>query len=142
MSINRVVLVGNLTRDPELRSTPSGLSVLKMGMAFNDRRRNQESGDWEEVANFIDVTMFGNRADAVSRIVKKGMRVGVDGKLRWRQWESQSGEKRSAIEVIADDIQFLDARDGGQAGAGQGEGSKASFSESPVGDLEGEEIPF
>lgn len=136
MSINRVVLVGRLTRDPELRATAGGMSVLKMGLAFNDRRKNQQTGEWEEYANFVDVTMFGNRAESVSRIVSKGMRVGVDGKLRWRQWESQSGEKRSAIEVIADDIEFLDSR-------GEGGGGGRSFEPPTPADLPADdEIPF
>lgn len=139
MSINRVVLVGRLTRDPELRSTPGGMSVLKMGLAFNDRRKNSSSGEWEEISNFIDVTLFGTRAEGVSKVVKKGMRIGVDGKLRWRQWETQSGDKRSAIEVIADDVEFLDSREGGGGGYSapaptQGTGS--------ANDLDGEEIPF
>jgi len=139
MSINRVVLVGRLTRDPELRSTPSGMSVLKMGLAFNDRRKNPSSGEWEEISNFIDVTMFGTRAEGVNKVVKKGMRIGVDGKLRWRQWETPDGSKRSAIEVIADDVEFLDAREGGSGG---GAPSAPAPSHGGADDLGGEEIPF
>lgn len=138
MSINRVVIVGRLTSDPELRATPGGMSILKMRLAFNDRRKNPETGDWEEAPNFIDVTLFGSRAEGVARVVNKGMRIGVDGKLRWRQWETPQGEKRSAIEVIADDIEFLDSRD---SGAGTSVPPVADTS-APDDDLGGEEIPF
>lgn len=138
MSINRVILTGNLTRDPELRSTPGGMSILKLGLAFNDRRKNSESGAWEDVPNFIDVTMFGTRAESLSRMLTKGMRIGIDGKLRWRQWESPSGEKRSAIEVIADDIEFLDSRAGASGG---GFTPPVDAEPGPEPD-DGEEIPF
>jgi single-strand DNA-binding protein len=138
MSINRVVLVGRLTADPEMRAVPSGMSVLKMRLAFNDRRKNAQTGDWDEHANYIDVTMFGTRAEGVSRVVTKGMRIGVDGKLRWREWESQTGEKRSALEVIADDIEFLDSR-----GEGGGGGSGRTFAAPATPDLPSDdEIPF
>lgn len=135
MSINRVIITGNLTRDPELRATGSGMSVLKMGMAVNDRRKNQQSGEWEDYANFVDVTMFGARAEAVSRFLSKGTKVAIEGKLRWSQWESQQGEKRSKLEVVADEIEFLSARDGGS--------SYTPPADSGTRDIdEGEEIPF
>ena len=85
MSINRVVITGNVTRDPELREGASGTSVLSMSVAVNDRRRNTESGDWEEVANFVDVTMFGNRAQALSNLLTKGAKVALEGRLRFQQ---------------------------------------------------------
>jgi len=143
MSVNRVILTGNLTRDPELRSTAGGMSILKMGLAFNDRRKNAESGTWEEVPNFVDVTMFGNRAESLSRMLTKGMRIGVDGKLRWSQWESPQGDKRSKLEVIADDIEFLDSR-GGSGSGGQGGGTYNAAPEPSGGSSDdlGEEIPF
>jgi single-strand DNA-binding protein len=137
MSINRVVIVGRLTSDPELRATPGGMSILKMRLAFNDRRKNAETGEWEETPNYIDVTLFGSRAEGVSRIVTKGMRIGVDGKLRWRQWETPQGEKRSAIEVIADDIEFLDSREGGAGPYPPPPGEPIE-----PDDRGGEEIPF
>lgn len=135
MSINRVVISGNLTRDPELRATGSGMSVLKMGVAVNDRRKNQQSGEWEDYANFVDVTMFGARAEAVSRFLTKGTKVAIEGKLRWSQWESQQGEKRSKLEVVADEIEFLSSRDGGSSSytPPADSGSDADL---------GEEIPF
>ena len=96
MSINRVIITGNLTRDPELRSTASGMPVLGFGVAVNDRRRNQQTGEWEDYPNFIDCTMFGARAESVSRFLSKGSKVAIEGKLRWSQWE-RDGQKRSKI---------------------------------------------
>ena len=109
MSINRVVLSGNLTRDPDLRCTAGGTAVLGFGIAVNDRRKNAQTGEWEDVPNFIDCTMFGNRADAVSKFLAKGMKVAIEGKLRWSQWE-KDGQKRSKIEVIADEIVLMQQR--------------------------------
>ncbi len=103
MSINRVVISGNLTRDPELRHTQSGTSVLSIGIAVNDRHKNASTGEWEDYANFIDCTLFGNRAEAMDKLLKKGSKVTIDGKLRWSQWE-RDGQKRSKIEVIVQDI--------------------------------------
>lgn len=113
MSINRVVLTGNLTRDPELRSTSSGMAVLKLGIAVNDRRKNQQTGEWEDVPNFVDVTVFGARAEALTRFLSKGSKVAIEGKLRWSSWETPQGEKRSKIEVVADEIEFLSSRNSG-----------------------------
>ena len=109
MSINRVVISGNLTRDPELRSTSGGTQVLSFGVAVNDRRRNQQTGEWEDYPNFIDCTMFGARAEALSRYLSKGTKVAIEGKLRWSQWE-RDGQKRSKIEVIVDELEFMSSR--------------------------------
>lgn len=115
MSINRVVISGNLTRDPDLRSTASGMPVLGFGVAVNDRRKNQQTGEWEDYPNFIDCTMFGARAQSVSRFLSKGSKVAIEGKLRWSQWE-RDGQKRSKIEVIVDEIEFM-SRQHGQLGS-------------------------
>jgi len=109
MSINRVVLTGNLTRDPEIRRTQSGMAIMSFGIAVNDRRRNSQTGEWEDYANFIDCTMFGTRAESVANYISKGSRVGLEGKLRWSQWERE-GQKRSKLEVIVDEIEFLSPR--------------------------------
>ena len=106
MSINRVSISGNLTRDPELRSTQSGVSVLGFGVAVNERRKNQQTGEWEDRPNFVDCTMFGARAEGVSRYLSKGSKVAVDGQLKWSQWE-RDGQKRSKLEVIVNDIEFM-----------------------------------
>lgn len=111
MSINRVIISGNLTRDPELRSTASGLQVLGFGVAVNDRRKNQQTGEWEDYPNFIDCTMFGARAEGLSRYLDKGAKVSIEGKLRWSQWE-RDGIKRSKIEVVVDDIELMSGRGG------------------------------
>ena len=115
MSINRVIISGNLTRDPELRSTASGLAVLGFGVAVNDRRKNQQTGEWEDYPNFIDCTMFGARAESLSRYLNKGAKVSVEGKLRWSQWERE-GQKRSKIDVIVDEIVLMSARQEAQGG--------------------------
>ncbi len=117
MSINRVMISGNLTRDPELRSTAGGTSVLKLGVAVNDRRKNQQTGEWEDVPNFVDCTIFGTRADALAQYLGKGQKVAIEGKLRFSSWESQQGEKRSKLEVVVDEIEFMSSR--GEGGGGR-----------------------
>lgn len=130
MSINRVLISGNLTRAPELRSTASGLAVLGFGVAVNDRRKNPQTGEWEDYPNFIDCTMFGARAESLSRYLSKGMKVAIEGKLRWSQWE-RDGQKRSKIEVIVDDLEFMSSRADNPAGGG-GAGSAYSASAASV----------
>lgn len=115
MSINHVAITGNLTRDPELRSTAGGTAVMSFGIAVNDYRKNQQTGEWEDYPNFIDCTMFGARAQSVSRFLSKGSKVAIEGKLRWSQWE-RDGQKRSKIEVIVDEIEFM-SRQQGQLGS-------------------------
>lgn len=110
MSINRVCISGNLTRDPELRATAGGTQVLSFGVAVNDRRRNAQTGEWEDYPNFVDCTMFGNRAEAVSRFLAKGMKVAIEGKLRYSSWE-KDGQKRSKLEVIVDEIEVMVRRE-------------------------------
>ena len=106
MAINRVNISGNLTRDPELRSTASGTSVLWFCVAVNDRRKNPQTGEWEDYPNFVECTMFGARADAVSRYLSKGSKVAIEGKLRYSSWE-KDGQKRSKLEVVVDEIEFM-----------------------------------
>lgn len=142
MSINRVIITGNLTRDPELNRSQSGMAILKMGVAVNDRRKNSTTGEWEDSVNFVDVTMFGTRAESVSRFLSKGKQVGIEGKLRWHQWESAAGEKRSKLEVIADDIElFGGPRDGGSGGS-SGRSEAPSYADAPADVPPGEDIPF
>lgn len=108
-NINRVMLSGNLTRSPELKTTPGGMAVLQMGIAVNGRRKNSQTGQWEDVPNYFDLTMFGNRAQAVSQYLDKGTKVMVDGELRWRSWQDQDGQNRSKVEVIVNEIEFARA---------------------------------
>ena len=112
-NINRVVLVGNLTRDPELRHTPSGTPVCKLRVAVNTRQKDQATGQWGDKPNYFDVTVWGNQAESCSQYLSKGRPVGVDGRLDWREWEAQDGTKRQAVEIIADNVQFLGSREGG-----------------------------
>lgn len=111
MSINRVVISGNLTRDPELRSTSGGLSILSFGVAVNDRRKNSSTGEWEDVPNFVDVTVFGRRADALNRYLSKGTKVAIEGKLRFEQWEAKDGSRRSKLSVVADEVELMGGRE-------------------------------
>ena len=132
MSINRVIISGNLTRDPELRSTAGGMPVLGFGVAVNDRRKNQQTGEWEDYPNFVDCTMFGKRAEAVGRYLNKGTKVSIEGKLRWSQWERE-GQKRSKIEVIVDELEFMSSRgDSSSYGGGMGGGYSAPAPAAPA----------
>lgn len=106
MSINRVNITGNLTRDPDLRHTSGGTAVLGIGVAVNDRRKNPQTGVWEDVPNFVDCTMFGARAESVARFLSKGSKVAIEGKLRYSSWE-KDGQKRSKLEVVVDEIEFM-----------------------------------
>lgn len=135
MSINRVIVSGNLTRDPELRKTAGGMTVMQFGIAVNDRRKNQ-NGEWEDYPNFIDCTMFGTRAEAVSRYMAKGGKVAIEGKLRWSQWE-KDGSKRSKIEVIVDEIELM-SRSGNAAPSA----APAPAAPAPGPAVYDEDIPF
>lgn len=152
MSINRVIISGNLTRDPDLRSTASGMVVLSLGVAVNDRRRNQQTGEWEDYPNFVDCTMFGTRAESLARFLSKGTKVTIEGKLRWSQWE-RDGQKRSKLEVVVDDLEFMSSRNGGQQGGynngGYGNQSYAPAAPAPAApvietssSVYDEDIPF
>lgn len=113
MSINSVCISGFLTRDPELRATAAGTQVLSFGIAVNDRRKNPQTGEWEDYPNYIDCTMFGTRAEAVGRYISKGSKVAIEGKLRYSSWE-RDGQKRSKLEVIVDEIEFMSKGQNGQ----------------------------
>ena len=157
MSINRVNISGNLTRDPELRATAGGTQVLSFGVAVNDRRKNPQTGDWEDYPNFVDCTMFGTRAEAVSRYLSKGTKVAIEGKLRYSSWE-RDGQRRSKLEVIVDEIEFMSrGSQGGQGGYGQNGGNSygggyapaaapqaapAPVQAPPAVDVYDEDIPF
>ena len=120
-NINRVVLTGNLTRDPELRSTPSGTSVCSLRIACNTRRKDS-SGNWVDKPNYFDVTVWGAQGENCAQYLAKGRPVAVDGRLEWREWDDQNGNKRQAVDIIADSVQFLGGRD--DAGGNGGNGSR------------------
>lgn len=108
MSINKVMVTGNLTRDSELRTTQSGMPVLNLGVAVNERRKNQQTGQWEDHPVFVDCTMFGTRAEKIAPYLVKGTKVAVEGRLRYSSWEDRaSGQRRSKLDVTVDDIEFM-----------------------------------
>jgi len=144
-NINRVVLVGNLTKDPELRHTPSGTAVCSLRLAVNTRRKDAATGEWTEKPNYFDITVWGSQGENCAQYLSKGRPVGVDGRLEWREWEAQDGSKRQAVEVIADTVQFLGSRGeaGGEpqyvpASATAQSGGDADFASSAADD----DIPF
>ena len=104
MNINSVILTGNLTRDPELRSTSSGTHVLQFSIAVNDRVK--DGGEWKDRPNYIDCTMFGTRAESLSKFLHKGSKIGVQGKLHWSSWE-KDGQRRSKVEVWPEMVELL-----------------------------------
>ena len=118
-NINRVVLVGNLTKDPELRHTPSGTAVCSLRLAVNTRRKDSATGEWTEKPNYFDITVWGNQGESCAQYLSKGRPVAVDGRLEWREWDAQDGTKRQAVEVIADSVQFLGGRTDAEGGQPQ-----------------------
>jgi len=146
-NINVVVITGNLTRDPELRSTPGGTSVCKLRVAVNSRRKDQ-SGNWVDKPNYFDVTVWGAQGENCANYLSKGRPVAVEGRLDWREWESQEGQKRQAVEIIADSVQFLGSREG--SGNGNGNGFPSSDVPADTSDFESanaggggdDDIPF
>jgi single-strand DNA-binding protein len=117
-NINRVILTGNLTRDPELRSLPSGTQVCELRVAVNSSRKD-ESGNWVDKPNYFNVKVWGAQGENCATYLAKGRPVAIDGRLDWREWEGQNGEKRQAVEIVADRVQFLGSRDGaGEQGGG------------------------
>ena len=139
MNINRVVLTGNLTRDPELRSTGGGLAVCKLGIAVNTRRKNSD-GNWEEKPNYFRVTVFGKQAENCGQYLKKGRPVAIDGRLEWSQWETE-GQKRESVDIIADSVQFLGGRDDASNGNGYSSGVKPAEGDVPIDSGDFETVP-
>ena len=149
-NINRVVLTGNLTRDPELRALPSGTSVCSMRVACNTRRKDA-SGEWVDKPNYFDVTVWGAQGENCSRYLSKGRPVAIDGRLEWREWQDKEGNTRQSIDIIADAVQFLGGRDeSGGSGAGNGFTAQsdipvdtADFAAAPAGPpTKDDDIPF
>ena len=144
-NINSVVLVGNLTRDPELRHTPAGTAVTTLRIAVNDRVKRGE--EWQDAAYYFDVTVWGRTAENCAQYLAKGRPVGVQGKLTWREWDAQDGTKRQSVEVVADNVQFLGGRDGGGDAAGGGQqfvpqGASQSPSDDFPAAAADDDIPF
>jgi single-strand DNA-binding protein len=117
-NINRVVITGNLTRDPELRSLQSGNSVCSLRIASNSRRKDGASGEWVDKPNYFSVTVWGAQGENCARFLSKGRPVCIDGRLDWREWQAQDGSKRESVEIVAESVQFLGSP--GEGGGGQG----------------------
>ncbi len=142
-AINRVVLVGNLTRDPELRHTPSGTAVCNLRLAVNTRRKD-ETGQWVDKPNYFDVTVWGNQGERCAQYLAKGRPVAVDGRLEWREWETPEGNKRQAVDIVADTVQFLGGRGDGEGGGGgyiPAEAAAAPAGDFPTSPTD-DDIPF
>lgn len=120
-SVNQVILMGNLTRDPEIRQTPSGQSVCSFSLALN-RAYKDQAGEWQEATDYIDCVAWGPLGERISQYLSKGRRALVQGRLQSRSWE-QDGQKRSKVEVLASDVTFLDGRDSGDSGSAGGSSS-------------------
>ena len=149
-NINRVVLVGNLTKDPELRTTPGGTSLCKLRLAVNTRRKDQ-SGQWVDKPNYFDITVWGQQGENCATYLQKGRPVAIDGRLEWREWDATDGSgKRQSVEIIADSVQFLGGRDDGGNGNGQRftpesdvPADTADFAPAPAGPgASDDDIPF
>jgi single-strand DNA-binding protein len=142
-NINRVVLTGNLTRDPELRSLPSGMSVCNLRIASNTRRKGA-SGEWEDKPNYFSVTVWGAQGENCARFLSKGRPVALDGRLEWREWQGQDGAKRESVEIVADSVQFLGSRGDGDTAGGGNQFVPAGASQGADADFSGadDDIPF
>jgi single-strand DNA-binding protein len=137
-NINRVIITGNLTKDPELGSVPAtGTSVCTLRVACNGRRKNS-AGQWEDQPNYFDVTVWGQQGENCAQYLRKGRGVAVDGRLRWREWTSQEGQKRQAVDIIAESVQFLPGRDDAGNGNGFSGNARATENDIPIdtGDFE------
>jgi len=149
-NINRVIITGNLTADPELQSLPSGTSVCRLRVAVNRRYKDSSSGEWTEKPNYFTVKVWGAQGENCANYLSKGRPVAIDGRLEWSQWESQDGGKREAVEIIADTVQFLGG--GGDGGGGNGHrftpesdvpADTSDFAPAPAGGVVGDDdIPF
>ena len=135
MSINRVIISGNLTRDPELRMTSGGTQVMSFGVAVSDRKRNPDTGEWENYPNFVDCTMFGTRSEALSKILSKGMKVALEGRLRFSAWE-RDGQRRTKLEVVVDELELL-SRNSDKAQVQASSGSMVLHTDGSVSEVQG-----
>ena len=147
-NINRVVLTGNLTSDPELSSLPSGTQVCKLRLAVNRRYKDQSSGEWVEKPNYFEIKVWGAQGENCANYLSKGRPVAVDGRLEWREWEDKQGNKRQSIDIIADSVQFLGSRDNAENGGrftpqSDVPADTADFQSAPSGGGSGDDdIPF
>jgi single-strand DNA-binding protein len=127
-NLNRVILTGHLTQDPELRSTSGGITICNLRVASNTRRKNAATGEWTDKPNYFDVTMFGAQGETAARYLTKGRGIAVDGRLDWREWQTQDGSNRQAVQIIADTVQFLGSSDRAANGQPPDTGLRATAS--------------
>ena len=146
-SYNRVILVGNLTRDPELRYIPSGTAVSEIGLAVNDRVKKE--GQWTDETTFVDVTLWARTAEIANEYLSKGSNILIEGRLKFDSWENNEGQKRSKLRVVADRMQMLGSRQGGREGGREGSAAGETGETAAVGSPGGgpqppkeDEIPF
>jgi len=146
-SYNRVILMGNLTRDPELRYLPSNTPVVNFGMAMNRRYKNQQ-GEQQEEVTFVDCEAFARPAEIINQYMGKGKPIHVEGRLRLDQWQSQDGQNRSKLKVVVENFQFVGGGDGGQGGGAAQGGAQAAGQPAGQGPAQGhqpveeDDIPF
>ena len=115
-NLNRVVITGNLPRDPELRNLPSGVAVCNLRVAVNSRRKDNQTGEWVDKPNYFNVKVWGAQGENCAQYLSKGRPVAIDGRLDWSEWEDQQGNKRQSVDIIADSVQFLGSREGSENG--------------------------
>ncbi len=145
-NVNRVVVSGNLTKDPELRQLAGGNSVCKLRIAVNTRKKDRDSNQWSDVPNYFDVTVWGAQGENVAKYLQKGSPLLIDGRLEWREWQAQDGTNRQSVEIIAENTQFIGGRDSGgqdRSGGGGGEfapGPDRGLQSVPAAD--DDDIPF
>ena len=142
MNINKVIVSGNLTRDPELRASAGGTQVVRFGVAVNDRVRDQQTGEWRDHANFVDCVAFGNHGEALSKILRKGSKVTVEGKLHFSSWQGQDGSKRSRLEVFVDHVDLMSRAQQTVAGDEQPLSADQLVSDYGAVEVADEDIPF
>lgn len=143
MSINKVMITGNLTRDAELRTTPSGTSILNIGVAVNERRKSAQTGEWEDYPNFVDCTLFGRMAESLAQYLTKGTKVAIEGRLHYSSWEDRnSGQKRSKLDVTIDEIEFMSSGQRSQVDSGSYQRKQPVQQQMNTNPYEDEDIPF
>lgn len=148
MNINRVVLSGNLTRDPDMRTTGSGLAICKLRIACNTRRKDSSTGTWEDKANYFNVTVFGRQGENCGEYLSKGRGVMIDGRLEWSEYEVE-GQKRQSVDIVAENVQFIGGRDDSNGGGRHREpesdipADTSDFGSTPTAaSLSDDDIPF
>lgn len=142
MAINHVVIAGNVTRDSELKQTSGGTSVLTFSVAVNESRKNPSTGEWEDRPNYFDCVMYGTRAEKLQRHILKGTKLAVSGRLNWRSWQSQDGSKRTKVDIIADNIEFMSRAENAQHVSQTQTAAPVAAAPSAQGDFYDSDIPF